>query len=152
MPQSQREDADLRKTIRYRRIRSGLTILCILLLAIVLVTPGVLQLLYRADSKVALGHAKSVRMAMQVAGVEQYGRGSAFSDASREGGVAEGVYEEILFLSKAPGDFWILQMDSDGYQVRKFLYRENEYTVWYDADAEESYTVYHNSDMIGTGE
>lgn len=152
MPQSQREDADLHKTIRYRRIRSGLTILCILLLAIVLVTPGVLQLLYRADSKVALGHAKSVRMAMQVAGVEQYGRDSAFSDASREGGVVEGLYEEILLLSKAPGDFWILQMDPDGYRVREFLYRENEYTVWYDADAEKTYRVYHNSDMIDTGE
>ena len=114
MQHSQREEAQMRKTTLYRRIRSGLTILCILLLAIVLVTPGVLQLLYRADSKVALGHAKSVRMAMQVAGVEQYGRDSAFSDASREGGVVEGLYEEILLLSKAPGDFWILQMDPDG--------------------------------------
>ena len=152
MQHSQREEAKMRKTTLYRRIRSGLTILCILLLAIVLVTPGVLQLLYRADSKVALGHAKSVRMAMQAAGAEEYGRGSAFSDVSGQGGVAEGVYEEILLLSKAPGDFWILQMDPDGYRVREFLYQENEYTVWYDADAEKTYRVYHNSDMIDTGE
>lgn len=68
MQQSQREETQMGKTILYRRIRSGLTILCILLLTVVLVTPGVLRLLYRADSKVALEHAKSVRMAMQAAG------------------------------------------------------------------------------------
>ncbi|MEI3525367.1 MAG: hypothetical protein V8Q27_03950 [Eubacteriales bacterium] len=37
-------------------------------------------------------------------------------------------------------------------RVREFLYRESEYTVWYDADAEKTYRVYHNSDMIDTGE
>lgn len=34
-------------------------------------SPGVLRLVYRADAQVALGHAKSVRMAIQVTGTEQ---------------------------------------------------------------------------------
>ena len=46
---------------KYRWIRSALNVLLILLLTIVLIIPGVLRLIYRADSQVALGNAKSVR-------------------------------------------------------------------------------------------
>ena len=62
------------------------------------------------------------------------------------------LYEEILQLSEAPGDFWILQMEDDGYTVRQFVYRENEYTVWYDADADAKYLVYHEDNIIHTGD
>ncbi len=117
-------------TTKYRWIRLTIYLLIIILLAIVLVAPGVLRLIYRADSQVALGNAKSVRMAAQVIATQQYGGDNAFCDATREGGIADGLYEEILQLSEAPGDFWILQMEDDGYTVRQFVYRENEYTVW----------------------
>lgn len=117
-------------TTKYRWIRLTIYLLIIILLAIVLVVPGVLRLIYRADSQVALGNAKSVRMAAQVIATQQYGGDNAFCDATREGGIADGLYEEILQLSEAPGDFWILQMEDDGYTVRQFVYRENEYTVW----------------------
>lgn len=60
----------------------------------------------------------------------------------------EGVYEDVLFLSKAPGEFWILQTDESGYRVQKFIYQENEYTVWYDRSTH-VYTVYHDRLMIG---
>lgn len=135
----------------YGWIRSGLTGLCILLLVIVTVIPGVLRLLYRADAQVALGHAKTVRMAMKATAIEQYGVKNSFGDASCEGGVAEGLYEDILMLSKAPGDFWILQTDEDGYEVLQFVYREGEYTVWYTAEPGR-YTVYHQDTMIDTGD
>lgn len=68
------------------------------------------------------------------------------------GGLPDGLYEEILQLSEAPGDFWILQMEDDGYTVRQFVYRENEYTVWYDADADAKYLVYHEDNIIHTGD
>lgn len=105
-------------TTKYRWIRLTIYLLIIILLAIVLVVPGVLRLIYRADSQVALGNAKSVRMAIQVIATQQYGGDNAFCDATREGGIADGLYEEILQLSEAPGDFWILQMEDDGCTVR----------------------------------
>ena len=115
----------------------------------VTVIPGVLRLMYRADSQVALGHAKSVRMAFQVAGTETYGENQMFCDITRPGGVTESVYKEVLALSKAPGDFWVLQTDETGYKVLQFVYREGEYTVWYQADPS-SYTVYHDNTMINS--
>lgn len=139
-------------TTKYRWIRLTIYLLIIILLAIVLVVPGVLRLIYRADSQVALGNAKSVRMAAQVIATQQYGGDNAFCDATREGGIADGLYEEILQLSEAPGDFWILQIENDGYTIRQFVYRENEYTVWYDADAHAKYLVYHEDNIIHTGD
>ena len=134
---------------KYRWIKSGLLILIIILLAIVTVIPGALRIMYRADAQVALGHAKSVRLALQVTGKECYGGNDTFADASQEGGVTESVKEEVLMLSKAPGDFWVLKMSDDGYTVDKFIYREGEYTVWY-TKKPRSYTVYHNEHMAGS--
>lgn len=139
-------------TTKYRWIRSALNVLLILLLVIVLVIPGVLRLIYRADSQVALGNAKSVRIAFQVTGTERYGSNGPFGDASQKGGVASGLYEEIIKLSKVPGDFWVLQTDETGYQVLRFIYQEGEYTVWYDADDPSPYKVYHEETMIDTGD
>ena len=107
--------------IKYRWIKSLLTILIIILLAIVTVIPGALRLLHRADAQVALGHAKSVRLALQVTGQECYSRSGTFFDASQEGGVAESIRTEVLNLSKAPGDFWVLQMAEDVKNGRNFI-------------------------------
>ena len=82
--------------IRYNWIRLAVSLLIIILLAIVLVVPGVLRLIYRADSQVAMGNARSVRMASQVIATQQYGRNEAFCDVTREGGIADGLYEEIF--------------------------------------------------------
>ena len=99
----------------------------------------------------ALGHAKSVRLALQVTGQECYGRSGTFFEASQEGGVAESIRTEVLNLSKAPGDFWVLQMAEDGYTVEKFVYREGDYTVWYTLEPK-SYTVYYEDYMAGKEE
>ena len=149
MTDSKREK--LSTKTKYRWIRIILTTLTVIMLAIVTVVPGVLRLMYRADSQVALGHAKSVRMALQVVATEQYGRREVLCDASQEGGIANGLYEEIITLSKAPGDFWILQTDETGYKVISFVYTEDEFTVWYQAKPESSYKVYHENTMINTG-
>lgn len=137
--------------IKYRWIKSVLMVLIIILLAIVTVIPGALRLLHRADAQVALGHAKSVRLALQVTGQECYGRSDTFFDASQEGGVAESIRTEVLNLSKAPGDFWVLQVAEDGYTVEKFVYREGDYTVWYTLEPK-SYTVYYEDYMAGKEE
>lgn len=102
MPASQRDAKNSPTKTKYRWIRSWLTVLLILLLAVVALIPGVLNILYRADAQVALGHAKTVRMALKTTAIEQYGVNGAFSDASCQGGVAEGLYEDIIWLSKAP--------------------------------------------------
>lgn len=136
-------------TTKYRWVKSLIQILIIILLVTVTVIPGALRLLHRADAQVALGHAKSVRLALQVVGQECYGRNDTFTDASQEGGVTESVRKEVLMLSKAPGDFWVLKMSDDGYTVDKFLYCEGEYTVWY-TRSPESYTVYRREQMTGS--
>lgn len=59
--------------------------------------------------------------------------------------------QKCLILSKAPGDFWVLQMAEDGYTVEKFVYREGDYTVWYTLEPK-SYTVYYEDYMAGKEE
>lgn len=132
---------------KYRLIRTGVVVLTFILLLAVAIIPGVLRILYRADAQVALGHAKSVRLALQITGTEEYGRNGIFCDASHEGGVTESVWKDVLTLSKAPGDFWVLQVEEDGYTVKQFVYQEGEFTVWYQSNPV-SYTVYHNETMI----
>ena len=132
---------------KYRLIRTGVVVLTFILLIAVAIIPGVLRILYRADAQVALGHAKSVRLALQITGKVSYGRNDTFTDASQEGGVTESVWKDVLTLSKAPGDFWVLQVGEDGYTVKQFVYQEGEFTVWYQSNPV-SYTVYHNETMI----
>lgn len=126
-----------------------MTVAALILLSIVLVLPVALRLLYRADAQVALGNAKVVRMALQAVGTECYGMDTEFGDATSEGGVTEAVYREVLMLSKAPGDFWVLQLGKDGCTVERFLYRENEYTVYYQ-EHPVSYQVYREENYIRT--
>ena len=88
-------------------------------------------------------------MAIQVTGTEQYSKGKSFCDATQEGGVPEALYQKILNLSDAPGEFWVLQVGNDGYKVKQFVYREGNYTVWYQA-IPRSYQVYRGDEMIST--
>ena len=131
-----------------RWIRSGLLILTIVMFTTVTVIPGVLRLMYRADSQVALGHAKSVRMAFRVLAAEQYGRDSDMFDIYEKGGVSAGLYDEIIQLSGVDGDFQVLLADKeDTYSVKRFMYEEGEFTVYYDGDTS-SYTVYREQTLI----
>lgn len=134
----------------YDWIRRGLLYLAVLLLAAAAVTPGGLRLFCRADAQVALGHAKSVRMAIQVAATECYGQNRIFCDVSSRGGVTATVYEEVMDLSAAPGSFQVLRIGADGYSLKEFVYREGNFTVWYEADPS-SYRVCHEEWMTGTG-
>ena len=147
MIQNQQEN---KAQTKYCWIHRGLYTLVILLLVIVLVIPGALRLLYRADAQVALGHAKSVRLALQMIGKESYGKNGTFCDASHEGGVTDDIWKDVMNLSKAPGDFWVLQTAGDGYTVKQFVYKEDEFTVWFQDDPK-SYTVYHDDLMIDSG-
>lgn len=151
MSTQRNENESFQISIQYRILRMVLLVLVVILPAVVTVIPRVLRILYRADAQVALGHAKSVRLALQVTGQECYGRSGTFFDASQEGGVAESIRTEVLNLSKAPGDFWVLQMAEDGYTVEKFVYREGDYTVWYTLEPK-SYTVYYEDYMAGKEE
>ena len=80
--------------ISYRWIKKFLTFFIILLLTLFAGAPGVLRLVYRADAQVALGHAKSVRMAIQITGTEQYSKGKGFCDATRR------VASQKLFIRR----------------------------------------------------
>lgn len=104
----------------------------ILVLAVfVAAMPGTLLLMRRADAQVALGNAKSLRLALDSASMETYASGQPFRDISADGGVSEEVWREVILGSKVPGDFWLLQTDKSGYEVQRFLYREGDFTVEY---------------------
>ncbi len=103
----------------------------------------------RADAQVALGNAKSLRIALDVASTEAYGAGKPFRDSSLEGGVAEEVWRKVLMDSKAPGDFWVLQTDESGYEVLRFLYQEGDFMVSYCKEPL-TYEVYYQQTYITT--
>lgn len=83
---TQRDENDSFKiSIQYRILRMVLLVPVVILPAVVTVIPGVLRILYRADAQVALGHAKSVRLVLQMTGRKTCGESRSFCDASREG-------------------------------------------------------------------
>lgn len=126
-----------------------LTILTIVLAIIVAAIPGALLLLRRADAQVALGNAKSLRIALQVAARENYAADFPFCDASAYGGVTEEVWQQVLMDSKVPGEFWVLQTDESGYEVTRFLYQEGDFTVIYTKEPLK-YEVYYQQAYIET--
>ncbi|WP_304965420.1 hypothetical protein [uncultured Oscillibacter sp.] len=126
--------------------------LAVLVLFLAILTasiPGVLTLMRRADAQVALGNAKSLRIALQVASTECYAAGRPFCDRTAEGGVTAEVWQQVLMDSKAPGDFWVLQTDESGYEVRRFLYQEGDFTVRYCKEPL-TYEVYYQQSYIRT--
>lgn len=114
-----------------KRITGLLTATVLILAVLVAAVPGTLVIMRRADAQVALGNAKSLRVALQVASTEAYGAGRPFGDVTARGGVTEEVWQAVLMDSKVPGDFWILQTDESGYEVERFMYQEGDFTVSY---------------------
>lgn len=110
-----------------RILSTNILVLAVLVAAI----PGALTIMRRADAQVALGNAKSLRLALDTASMETYASGKSFRDISANGGVTEDVWREVLMNSKVPGDFWLLQTDESGYEVQRFLYREGDFSVVY---------------------
>lgn len=110
-----------------RILSTNILVLAVLVAAM----PGALMIMRRADAQVALGNAKSLRLALDMASMETYASGKSFRDISADGGVTEDVWREVIMDSKVPGDFWLLQTDESGYEVQRFLYREGDFSVVY---------------------
>lgn len=137
------------KNNKDKLFRKIIYFIVILLLLIVAMAPGVLQMMYRADAQVALGNAKTVRMALQNVAADMYGKGKDFYDITCEGGVSDEVYQQVILLSKVPGDFWILQMDELGMEVTGFMYKEGDFRVYYTKEPL-VYQVYREESFIQT--
>lgn len=139
----------MKETIRYKRTVRILSAIIFILALVTASVPGILAIMRRADAQVALGNAKSLRMALQAASVEAYGTGHFFCDASGEGGVTEEVWKKVITDSKVPGDFWVLQTDESGYEVQQFCYREGDFLVYYCSEPL-TYEVYYQHAFIKT--
>ena len=63
-----------------KRITGLLTATVLILAVLVAAVPGTLVIMRRADAQVALGNAKSLRVALQVASTEAYGAGRPFGE------------------------------------------------------------------------
>ncbi len=118
-------------SLKHRQVRFVLSVITLLLAVLVAGIPGALTLMRRADAQVALGNAKSLRIALQAASTRCYAADAPFRDASRKGGVTEAVWNQVITDSRVPGDFWVLQTGEDGYEVQSFLYREGDFSVLY---------------------
>ena len=132
-----------------KRITGLLTATVLILAVLVAAVPGTLVIMRRADAQVALGNAKSLRVALQVASTEAYGAGRPFGDVTARGGVAGEVWQAVLMDSKVPGDFWVLQTDESGYDVVRFVYQERDFTVSYCKEPL-AYEVYYRQAYIQT--
>ena len=72
------------KTEKNKRSVKFLSVLVLILAVLTAAVPGTLTIMRRADAQVALGNAKSLRIALQVASTEAYGAGRPFRSASQE--------------------------------------------------------------------
>lgn len=136
-------------THKYRQARFALTVITILLAILVAGIPSALTIMRRADAQVALGNAKSLRIALQTASTERYAANRLFCDNASQGGVTEDVWKEVITDSRVPGDFWVLQTDESGYEVLRFLYQEGDFTVLY-CKSPLTYEVYYQQSYIQT--
>lgn len=140
-----------KKLTTKKGVRLFLAAAALLLAVIVAALPGILHMVRRADAQVALGNAKSLRLALQAAGTEAYGAGQPFYRAEEESGLAKEVWTKVLLESKAPGEFWILQTDQSGYEILRFLYQEGDFSVMYQKEPL-VYEVYYQESYIKTRE
>lgn len=141
--------SDIDEKTKYNRAVKLLTALTIFLAVLTAAIPGILAIMRRADAQVALGNAKSLRLALQVASSEAYAAGRPFGDASSFGGVTGEAWRQVITDSRAPGDFWVLQTDESGYEVLRFLYQEGDFTVSYTKEPL-TYEVYYCQTYIQT--
>ena len=137
------------KKSKSNRITRFLTVVVLALAVLVAAVPGILAVMRRADAQVALGNAKSLRIALQVASTEAYGAGRPFGDVTARGGVAGEVWQAVLMDSKVLGDFWVLQTDESGYDGVRFVYQEGDFTVSYCKEPL-AYEVYYRQAYIQT--
>lgn len=142
-------ESDVADKRKHRQATRALSVIVIVLAVVTAAVPGVLAMMRRADAQVALGNAKSLRLALQLASTEAYGAGKPFGDAAQAGGVTEEVWRKVLMDSKVPGDFWVLQTDESGYEVLRFLYQEGDFTVSYCKEPL-VYEVYYRQAYIKT--
>ena len=134
MPKGLSDNHGFKETTQYKKIVNVLSAVVLVLAIFTASVPGILALMHRADAQVALGNAKSLRLALSVASTEAYAAGRPFCDDSKEGGVTEEVWKKAILDSRAPGDFWVLQTDESGYEVLRFLYQEGDFVVSYCKD------------------
>ena len=134
---------------KHSRAHFVLTVITILLAILVAGIPSALTIMRRADAQVALGNAKSLRIALQTASTECYAAGRPFRDIAGQGSVTEDVWKEAITNSKVPGDFWVLETDKSGYEIQRFYYQEGDFTVFYSKEPL-TYEVFYQQSYIQT--
>lgn len=149
MPDTLQNNQNYNEKSTNRRHIRVLSVIVLILAVVTVSIPGMLTVMRRADAQVALGNAKSLRLALQVASTDAYAAGKPFGDVTRTGGVAEEAWRQVITDSKVPGDFWVLQTDESGYDVLRFLYREGDFAVSYTKEPL-VYEVYYGQVYIQT--
>lgn len=149
MPNTLSNDQNYKEKSKNRYLIRALSVIVLILAIVTASIPGILAIMRRADAQVALGNAKSLRLALQVASTEAYAAGRPFGDAAQTGGIAGESWRKVITDSKIPGDFWVLQTDESGYEVLRFLYQEGNFTVSYIKEPL-AYQVYYQEAYIET--
>lgn len=94
------------------------------------IVTGAVELRYQARAREALAQVKAARLAAGAVSSQCYANDRAFADQT----TADGFAEEIETLGALPGTVTLLQIDENGYTVRRLLYQENGMAAIYDAD------------------
>lgn len=124
-----------------------LSVLVVVLACLLVVIPGTLRLMHRAEANAAIGNAKVVRTALRATALEGYGLDTDFTDTTAIGGVNSKEYTKIIEMSEVPGSFQVLQISEDRTDVLRFYYIEGPYIVFFDANPS-TYKVYR-TDFFG---
>ena len=98
------------------------------------IVTGAAELRYQARAREALAQVKAARLAASAVSAQCYSAGQTFADQTSADGFADGIAEEIRTLGSLPGTVTLLQIDENGYTVRRLLYQENGMAAIYDAD------------------
>lgn len=94
---------------------------------------GMVELNRQGRSREVLAQVKAARLAGSAIAASCYASGAPFADQTTPDGFAFGVAAQIITLGRLPGDVTLLQIDENGYTIRRLLYQEDEFFALYDA-------------------
>lgn len=125
-----------------------LVVLLVILLIVLLAVPSITRALETSRARVVLAQAKGVQLAGVSTAAEWYALGREFSDPAAPVGIDPEAEQAIREISGCTGTFYILQMDEKKHMILKMIYIEDEYTVFYQRDEENSSWKVFRSDSL----
>ena len=111
------------------RLKQFIVILIVALIGVAVVWPTAISVLRRMDARNVQSQAKNIELSLRLLVADSHGFGMNVFDATRDSGLSETAEQEVLKLSGATGQLYILSWDQQNMVVNHFLYFEGDYYV-----------------------